>query len=91
MANDFAKHADLGTLQSKIQEIVKRVTFSEISGDQPLISSNLLDSIGVVDFIVELEKETGISIDLQQVNERDFNTAEQIARKVHAQIHGTSN
>jgi acyl carrier protein len=42
----------------------------------------------VVDFIVEVEKQLGVSIDLQQVNEREFNTVEQIARKVSALRHG---
>ncbi|MBX3021707.1 MAG: hypothetical protein KF799_08540 [Bdellovibrionales bacterium] len=73
---------NLSDLESQIQSLVKRITFTEVTRDQPLISTNLLDSIGVVDLIVELEKQWKVSIDLQQVNEREFNTVEQIARKI---------
>lgn len=69
-------------LEGKIREIVKRVTFSDVTREQPLISTNLLDSIGVVDVLVELEQAFGVNIDLQQVNEREFDTVEQIARTV---------
>ena len=73
-------------LEGTIRDIVKRITFTEVTTVQPLISTNLLDSIGVVDVLVELEQAFGVSIDLQQVNEREFDTVEQIARKVAEQM-----
>lgn len=69
-------------LESQIQQVVKRITFTDVAKDQPLISTQLLDSIGVVDLVVELEQQFGISLDLQQVNEQEFNTVQQMARKV---------
>lgn len=79
---------DLSDLENRIQAVVKRITFSDVKTDQPLISSQLLDSIGVVDLVVEIEKQFGVSLDLQQVNEREFNTVQQIALKVAAQSPG---
>lgn len=69
-------------LESRIQAIIKRITFSDVTKDQPLISTQLLDSIGVVDLVVELEKQFGVTLDVQQVTESEFNTVQQIARKV---------
>lgn len=77
-----SSHTDLNELETRIQVLVKRITFTEVTKDQPLISTQLLDSIGVVDLVVELEKQFGVSIDLQQVNEREFNTVQQIAHKI---------
>lgn len=87
MAEQVSDARDLGALETKIQEIIKRVTFSDVNKDQPLISTNILDSIGVVDFIVELEKLLNVSIDLQQVNAREFDTVEQMARKLSVLMH----
>lgn len=72
----------LGELENRIQEVVKRITFSDVTMDQPLLSTQLLDSIGVVDLVVEIEKQFGVAFDLQQVNEREFNTVRQIAHKI---------
>jgi D-alanine--poly(phosphoribitol) ligase subunit 2 len=73
-------------IERSICDIVKGITFTMVERDQPLISTNLLDSIGVVDFIVEIEHKFGVSIDLQQVNPRDFDTVEQIARQVSERL-----
>lgn len=69
-------------LELKVQQIVSRIAFSQVTPEQPLISSQLLDSIGVVDLVVALEKEFGISLDLANVNEREFNSVKQIALKI---------
>jgi acyl carrier protein len=73
---------DLAELETRIQAVIKRITFSDVAKDQPLISTQLLDSIGVVDLVVELEKQFGVTLDVQQVTESEFNTVQQIARKV---------
>lgn len=69
-------------LELKVQQIVSRIAFSQVTPEQPLISSQLLESIGVVDLVVALEKEFGISLDLANVNEREFNSVKQIALKI---------
>jgi len=79
---------EISELENRIQAVVKRITFADVTKDQPLISTQLLDSIGVVDLVVELEKQFGVALDLQQINEREFNTIEQMARKVAAQASG---
>ncbi len=73
---------DLAELETRIQAVIKRITFSDVAKDQPLISTQLFDSIGVVDLVVELEKQFGVTLDVQQVTESEFNTVQQIARKV---------
>ncbi len=73
---------DLTELETRIQAVIKRITFSDVAKDQPLISTQLLDSIGVVDLVVELEKQFGVTLDVQAVTAAEFNTVQQIARKV---------
>ncbi|HMN67181.1 MAG TPA: acyl carrier protein [Bdellovibrionales bacterium] len=69
-------------IEPQIQDIVQKITFRHVDRAQALLSTQLLDSIGVVDLIVQLEEKFGVGFDLQQVNEERFNTVEQIAREV---------
>lgn len=69
-------------VQPIINEIVNQLCFTQVKPEQSLISSQLLDSIGVVDLIVKLEEKFGIRFDLQHVSESRFNTVEQITHEV---------
>lgn len=74
---------DLQELEKQLQSIVNKISFSKVSVDQPLISTQVLDSIGVVDFVVEVEQRFGVAMDLQDFHEANLNTVTQIARKLH--------
>lgn len=73
---------NLADLEAQVRQMVESLTFSKVSLDQPLLSTQLLDSIGVVDLVVEIEKKWAITFDLQHVNENSFNTVQQIAQKI---------
>ena len=69
-------------LEPQVQQIVSQISFSQVEKTQPLLSTQLLDSIGVVDLIVQLEEKFGVHFDLQHVTPERFNTVELIAREV---------
>ena len=52
----------------------------ELTGDTDLLESGLLDSIGFIELIVFMERQTGCSIDLADVDPSEFTTAKGLSR-----------
>ena len=65
---------------------VKTIAFRQVQKDEPLLTSNVVDSIGLVDLLVALEKKFSIRIDANSVNPQNFNTVTDIVRLVKGKI-----
>jgi len=50
-----------------------------IDDDTPLVSGGLIDSMSIVDLILELETATGVRIPVTEVEPDDFDTIRKIA------------
>jgi len=57
----------------------KRVTFSD---DTPLISGGLIDSMAIVDLILDLQTAFSVEIPASEVQPDDFDTVSRIAETV---------
>jgi acyl carrier protein len=53
-----------------------------IDDDTPLVSGGLIDSMSIVDLILELESATGVHIPVSEVEPDDFDTIRKIAATV---------
>lgn len=72
----------------QVQTVVEEIAFRKVSESEPLLSSQLIDSIGFVDLIVALEKQFKVKIDVNSVSESNFNTVDEIVQYV-TKISGT--
>jgi methoxymalonate biosynthesis acyl carrier protein len=50
--------------------------------DEDVIDSGMLDSLGLIELLVEVEREFGIQLDLEELDIDDFRTPRRIARVV---------
>lgn len=64
----------------QVQTAVEKIAFRKVTHDEPLLSSQLIDSIGVVDLVVALEQEFGVQIDINSVSTQNFNTVNEIIK-----------
>lgn len=70
----------------QVQSAVEKIAFRKVTTDEPLLSSQLIDSIGFVDLIVALEQEFKVKIDVNAVSERNFNTVADIIQFLEAKV-----
>ena len=63
-----------------VQSAVEKIAFRKVDESEPLLSSQLIDSIGFVDLVVALEQEFKVKIDVNAVSERNFNTVTDIIK-----------
>lgn len=62
-----------------IHEVLKRHLRGKTVGDDtPLVSGGLIDSMAIVDLIVDLESALGVRIPASEVQPDDFDTARKI-------------
>lgn len=61
-----------------IIHLIKEITFKQVSRDQPLVSSNLLDSVAIVELILSLEREFGIELDIEDMTPEKLETVNSI-------------
>ncbi|MCT4638590.1 MAG: phosphopantetheine-binding protein [Bacteroidales bacterium] len=66
------------SFKSFIAQEIEELTFQKVSSKDPLISSNLLDSITVVDLAVAIEEETGINIPFTDISVNNFDNIDLI-------------
>lgn len=78
-------------IELKITELVKGIVFSDVSKSQELLTTNLLDSIGIVDLVVQIEDQLGVHFDLQEVNETTFNSVEKITAQIEQKLRTSEN
>lgn len=62
-----------------VHDVLRRHLNGKPAGDDtPLISSGLIDSMAIVDLIVDLENATGVHIPPSEVQPDDFDSARRI-------------
>ena len=70
----------------QLQSTVEKIAFRKVREDEPLLSSQLIDSIGFVDLVVALEQQFSIRIDINSVSERNFNTVTDIVKFLETKV-----
>lgn len=73
-------------VQLQVQSAVEKIAFRKVTADEPLLSTQLIDSIGFVDLVVALEQNFGVSIDINSVSDRNFNTVNEIVKFLETKI-----
>jgi acyl carrier protein len=62
------------------------LTFKKVSIDEPLYTSNLIDSMGTVDLALMLEDEFNIKIGTEDIIEPNFDSIEKLSNYVTTRI-----
>ena len=70
---------DIQTIIRYVTEETEHITMKRISINQPLISAQLLDSMGLVDLALSLESRFHVTIDARNITPKNFETVENIA------------
>ena len=65
-------------MKDKIQAIINSLISKQVNDSIDLFEAKLLDSISLVDLALLLEKEFAISIDTNELNDKNFSTVNQI-------------
>lgn len=68
---------DLGVIRTIVEKHLQRRL--KLTDDTPLVSGGLIDSMSLVDLILDLESETGIKIQVSEVEPDDFDSITRIA------------
>jgi acyl carrier protein len=71
---------DLGRIRAIVQARMRRR--KEVGDDTPLVSGGLIDSMAIVDLILDLETAFGVTIPASEVQPDDFDTVRRIADTV---------
>ncbi len=76
-----------GVLRDRIKGLFSEQMNVEVpSHDADLLESGLLDSMGLVDLLVHLEKTFGLTIGLDELNVEDFRSVATIAAVVRTRL-----
>ena len=62
-----------------LREEISNLSFRKVNDDEALVSSNLLDSIAIIDLTVVIEEKFKIRISNKDINEENFDTINKIA------------
>ncbi len=74
--------------QNRISEVVSRVLLEStgqdltLTPDQPLIQSGILDSLSMVQLVIAIQAEFGVSLDMMDLNEDNFADVQSITALV---------
>lgn len=60
--------------KGKVISMLEQICFKKVSFQDKLVSTNILNSMGIVDLTVALEDEFNISIDAMDLKQEDFET-----------------
>jgi acyl carrier protein len=69
---------DLGALRKIVETHLQRPL--KLTDDTALVSGGLIDSMSLVDLILDLQSATGIKIQVSEVEPDDFDSINRIAR-----------
>ena len=71
-------------VKSQVIEIIDELFMEDVSDmmDEDLFDAGVLDSMGTVEFIVELENRFGIRVPVSEFGRDDWNTANKIVEGV---------
>lgn len=73
-------------LNERIKKLVEELTFKKVSIDEPLYTSNLIDSMGTVDLALMLEDEFNIKIGTEDIIEPNFDSIEKLSNYITTRI-----
>ncbi len=73
-------------MEDFIIKIIRELTFSSVTSTDSLWKDNILDSITIVELVVELEKEYNISIPFNEIVTENFETVERISNYLVSKI-----
>jgi D-alanine--poly(phosphoribitol) ligase subunit 2 len=74
------------TLIERIKPLVEEIAFKVVNVDEPLYTSNLIDSMGTVDLAMMLEEEFTIKIDTRDIIESNFDSVNKLADYVQSRL-----
>jgi D-alanine--poly(phosphoribitol) ligase subunit 2 len=74
------------TLIERIQPLVEEIAFKSVKVDEPLYTSNLIDSMGTVDLAMMLEEEFNIKIDTRDIIESNFDSVEKLVEYIKSRL-----
>lgn len=61
-------------MKETIQNIIQELVLKKLGEDDALISSGLIDSVIIIELILEIEQKLGISVALDEVTEQNFDS-----------------
>ena len=73
-------------IANRIKPLVEEIAFKSVKIDEPLYTSNLIDSMGTVDLAMMLEDEFGIKIDTRDIIESNFDSISKLVNYIKSRI-----
>ncbi|AXK49044.1 D-alanyl carrier protein [Aliarcobacter trophiarum LMG 25534] len=73
-------------IASRVKLLVEEIAFRSVEIDEPLYTSNLIDSMGTVDLAMMLEDEFGIKIDTRDIIESNFDSINKLVNYIKSRI-----
>ena len=73
-------------ITQRIKLLVEEIIFTEVGNDDPLYTSNLIDSMGTVDLAMMLEDEFDIKIDTRDIIESNFDSISKLVNYIKSRI-----
>ena len=73
-------------LIERIKPLVEEIAFKQVQLDEPLYTSNLIDSMGTVDLAMMLEDEFDIKIDTRDIIESNFDSLDKLAKYIQSRL-----
>ncbi len=73
-------------LIQRIKPLVEEIAFKSVKVDEPLYTSNLIDSMGTVDLAMMLEEEFNIKIDTRDIIESNFDSVEKLVEYIKSRL-----
>ena len=70
----------------RIKPLVEEIAFKKVEIDEPLYTSNLIDSMGTVDLAMMLEEEFNIKIDTRDIIESNFDSLTKLANYIKSRV-----
>ena len=65
-------------MKEVIKDIIQKLVVKKLSDDDALISSGLIDSVVIVELILEIEQKLGLSVALDEVTEQNFDSIDKL-------------
>jgi acyl carrier protein len=73
-------------IANRIKPLVEEIAFKSVKIDEPLYTSNLIDSMGTVDLAMMLEDEFSIKIDTRDIIESNFDSISKLVNYIKSRI-----
>ena len=73
-------------IANRIKPLVEEIAFKSVEIDEPLYTSNLIDSMGTVDLAMMLEEEFNIKIDVRDIIESNFDSVNKLVTYIQSRV-----